>query len=643
MPLGLRPLYWLVLLLPVAACATATRSADNPTDRPAVRPTAFQPSILPFPVSDSTGPLELAFLGGFNAPRPQLVDVDGDGDLDLLVQEVTGSVALFERISLPRAERGEPAPSGVARGLPQFRFRTSRYADLDVGEWYRFADVDQDGDLDLLAEQPYSYIKYYRNDASPGSGPAPIPNFVLAADTLKDTDGQPIFSDRQNIPQLGDLDCNRRSDLLIGRLDGTVARYEAEPASGANAPAFRLVAHEFEGIRIVGQQGTIPGQMDPGAFRPGPSMHGANTMALADHDLDGDLDLFWGDFFEPGLLLLENTGTCPAPNFRGSPVQFPHGNPILTSGYNAPTFGQTKQPAATELVLGVLGGAFNPLRTSSENLYYLRSTPAGGWELESRRLLPMLDIGSESVPAAVDMDADGDLDLLLANKIDPGDLKTSRLYFIENTGSATRPAFTVRKPLALPPRFHYAPAFGDLDGDGRPDLILGQWAARLGWYRGTGAGFEPLDTAFVTITRGSNTVPALGDLDGDGDLDLMVGESSGWLNYYRNVGSKAGPQFALVSDEFGGIKVGRRSAPLLLDLDGDDDLDLLVGSELDGLVTFRNVGTRSTPRFERDSTPMPEVPALSAPAAGDFDADGDLDLVVGNVGGGVVYLERRTQ
>ena len=576
---------------------------------------SFRRLIAPFEVMDTAGrPLELPFHGGFNAPRPQLVDADGDGDLDLFLQEVTGSVALFVR-------------DGERDGLPRFVPRSSRYGDIDVGEWYRFADVDADGDLDLLAEQRFSYIKYYRNDG--GSGPS---RFVLAADTLRDVDGAPIYSDRQNIPQLGDLDCDRRSDLLIGRVDGTVARYEAEGSDDRGAPTFRLVANEFEGIRIIGQQGGP-------ALPVGPSMHGANTMALADHDGDRDLDLFWGDFFEAGLLLIANRGTCAEPNFRSPPVQFPVGNPLLTSGYNAPAFGDLTGDGLPDLVVGVLGGAFNPLRTSAENLYYLTRGQDSTWQVRTRRLLPVLDIGSESVPAIADLDGDGDLDLVLSNKLDPSDPQTSFVYRLENVGDTRHPRFRMRPPLGLGRRFHAAPAFADLDGDGRLDALLGQWGPRLAWYRGSATGFEPADSALVTITRGSNTVPALGDLDGDGDLDLLVGESSGWLNYYRNSGGARSPRFELVSDEFERIRLGRRSAPALVDLDGDGDLDLLVGSETDGLALFRNVGSRALARLVRDSTFHVDAPILTTPAAGDLDGDGDVDLVAGGAGGGMVYLE----
>jgi hypothetical protein len=603
----------------LAACAgTGRRQAGSGAGQTGGALPAFVRQVLPFPVADSTGrSMELAFLGGFNVPRPQLVDVDGDDDLDLFIQEHGNDVMLFLR-------------DGDADGLPRFVLRTMKYADLDVGEWYRFADVDLDGDLDLLSELPFSYIRYHRNDGARG-----VPRYVLAADTLRDVDGAPIFAERQNIAQLGDLDCNGRSDLLLGRLDGTITRYEAAGGDPTGVPRFELVAQEFEGIRIVG--GQMGGPMTPPG--PGATMHGANTMALADHDEDGDLDLFWGDFFEAGLLLIENAGSCEKPNFQRPPVQFPVTDPVLTSGYNAPAFGEVSRAGrGLELIIGVLGGAFNPTRTAADNLFYMERDPSTGWSIRTRHLLPVVDVGSESFPSLVDLDADGDLDLLLANKIDPVEQNTSLIYRFENTGSAAAPSLSMRGSLPISGRFHLAPAFGDLDGDGRTDMIVGQWGASLAWYRGAADGFTVADSAIVTISRGSNTIPALGDLDGDGDLDLLIGESSGYLNYYRNEGDRTAPRFALVSDSLDGIRPGRRSAPALADLDSDGDLDLLVGIDAGDVALYRNTGTRSVPRFVRDPGFTIRVPGHATPAVADLNGDGIPDLVIGTSGGGAVFF-----
>lgn len=584
----------------------------------------FDRRVDGFPVKDvADTPYELPLLGGLERPRPQLVDIDGDGDLDLFVQDRPGRMIFFERDG------------------NRWTWRTDRWQDLDVGEWSRLVDVDGDGKIDLLAESPYSYIRYYRNE-----GTKQAARMVLAADTLKDDTGAPVFADRQNIPQLADLDCNRQLDLFLGRVDGTVARYEMLPLGADRIPRFQLLSDRFENIQIIGGEATdngrpaLPGS--PGEAPQQPSLHGANTMAVVDIDQDGDLDILWGDFFEPGLLWIRNSGSCTAPSLRETPIPFPIGAPLATSGYNAPVAGDLDGDGDLDLLIGVIGGAYGPNKTSADNLYHLEQTTPGRWSTRSMRALGNLDIGSESSPALGDLDGDGDLDLLLGNKLEPGNPTQAALHLFTNDGTKTAPSFREAGVIPVGAGFHFAPALVDLDGDGDLDLVLGNWRDALQYYRNDGSRKAPnfvlADTALVKITRGSHTTPSFGDLDGDGDLDLVIGEASGTVNYYRNDGTKSAPKFTLVSDEWEGIKAGRRSVPRLVDLDGDGDLDLVIGNEAGQPAVYRNSGTKQSPQMSLEPSSA-DWPGFSAPLFADLDGDGKLDLLLGTASGGLVYLK----
>lgn len=197
----------------------------------------------------------------------------------------------------------------------------------------------------------------------------------------------------------------------------------------------------------------------------------------------------------------------------------------------------------------------------------------------------------------------------------------------------------------------------DLNGDGLLDLLLADVD-----YPGLTAlinGGDPEDALMVSQTEAfplaypvhlpSMPVPFFTDVNNDGVDDLIVspfdpnpmasvGKESVWL--YLNHGSNENPDFQIYTMSFlqdQMIDVGKGAYPEFTDWDGDGLLDLTV-KDFDGrLSVFKNVGTAQQPAFEQLPLEIDGGREWSARCYYDVDQDGLMDLVEGNLNGRLTY------
>ncbi|WP_420457192.1 FG-GAP-like repeat-containing protein [Rubrivirga sp.] len=618
-------------LLPLALLAVACAPLAAQT---------FTREATPFPITADGADVPIPFTGGFFEPRPALVDIDADGDADLVVNVGGAGLQVFRRDG------------------DEWVWQTDRLGGIEPGNWSTFGDLDGDGDLDLLTRGDPGRVRYWRNVGTPQQAA-----FEVGADLLRDAAGEPVNVEDSSIPALGDLDGDGDPDLFAGKADvGTITTYEHQGLDADGVPVFSFVTDRYQDIVIYEEnpqcQRTESGRTVPVVPERG-SMHGANAIALADLNADGAPELFWGDFFAPSLFYFLNEGTETEPVLTLASERFPVGQPLTSGGYNAPTYGDTDGDGDLDLVVGVQRGLCFQSQTAVSNLIAFENagTPsAPDLQLVTDRLIESLDLGSRSTAALADLDADGDLDLVLANEVDPDDTSRANLVRYENVGTAAVPSFRLADADWLGLAYDYgayAPVFGDLDGDGDLDLLVGGFNGRFAFLRNTGTAsapaYERVDDRFQGVDTGQYARGALADLDGDGDLDLLGGGSSGRVRLYRNQGTTALPVFGTApngapSDEDAAFqaaigipdRVGGDAAPALADLDGDGDLDLLLGTAEGAVLTFQNVGTPTAPQFA-PSEPIPSGRRRTTPAVGDLDGDGRPEVVAGTSAGGFLF------
>ncbi len=372
---------------------------------------------------------------------------------------------------------------------------------------------------------------------------------------------------------------------------------------------------------------------------------GARTApCLVDLDGDGDLDAVVGTGNR--FHLLENVGTSSVPTFA-APIGA--ANPLFDVtdfSFDTPTLVDVDGDGDLDMAAGEPNGKVRYLRNTGSS-----TSPAFVYIAPSDSPFGGIDVGSFAWPDLADLDADGDLDLVVGERY-------GTLPYFENTGSPTSPAYVARTGAANPfatfdVGYNSSPRLTDLDSDGDLDAVVGELSQELVYLENTGSSNAPAfalrtGTAnpFAGAAIGFYPAPDFADLDADGDLDLVVGTSIGTFVHLENTGSSSAPAFAgqpAPANPLSGVDLGQSSAPELLDLDGDLDLDLVVALGAANPRTFTNTGGTSAPAFvERTGAADPfasfDLDEADAAAFADLDGDGDAEVVFGGPAGTLRYL-----
>jgi hypothetical protein len=550
--------------------------------------------------------LENPWVGGLNASQFSKMDLNGDAVEDLIVFDRTSS-----KITTFLATKDSQGQF-LFKHAPYFE---SRFPKID--NWMRLVDYDGDGLKDLFVSTSLG-IKVYRQEKVGSSW-----SWVLASDAIytkgfsRNINLQVSGSD---IPAIVDIDGDGDLDILTFDFSGVyIELHQNMSMERFGSPDHLGSEQQPVYVRNGDCWGNFHKSENSGGFVLGADcnvvihpdrkiMHAGNTILLEDMDGDGIKDLLVGHVSDNYISFLKNDSKSIIGNFIEVNQRFPAKDPAQFHIFLSAFMEDVDFDGVKDLLVSTNVPASDHFLSDfkSSNWLYKNTGSATNpqYALVRKNFLQdqMLDVGENASPVFMDMDGDGDLDILIGTGGMPSESAfRGTIWYLKNTGSSQNPAYTLESEdfMGLKEKlngYNIRPQWADFNGDGVLDLGFSFISNKGLTYRyipNTGKKGQPvaLDLAnMVPIDLPSDIqltdAPYWHDGDRNGILDLLVGTAQGNLNYYLNTGTGIKPIFKLESSAFAGIGMnfeGRFLRVTVADVDMDGHADLIT-TDLRGKV-----------------------------------------------------------
>lgn len=604
----------------------------------------FQPK---FDVSLSVNgeSLSRAWEGGLNAAQFQSLDLNFDGEEDLVVyhrisREITTYLYLNGRY------QRSPAYDQV---FPE-----------DTRSLLLLKDFDCDGLKDLFTTTSLG-IKVYKNVSS-----AQEIRWSVAKDFLTFDGGSNIQMTPSDIPGLADVNGDGALDILTFRFGNANSIDFYLNTGECGSLEFTRSERRWGDFEECGCNDFVFGQACPTSNsvaqtnKPESITHiGGKTILLFDADNDGDQDLITSDETCETLYFMENIGD--AQNARMTQVNsYPLAEPAAFPFFPSAFFEDIDRDGLLDLLISTNAdeNIGNQISLTDHIKYYpnvgnenLPNFQSSSPFLQSE----MLDLGEETFPELTDLDGDGDLDLIVGQKgrvINEG--FRASLYLFENTGNPISPAFELVDDdfleLFSEAFVFIKPRFVDLDNDGDLDLTYQASIPAVGtqiYFRENQGNQAYAPALSLPINVDANDNPFWYDINDDGLPDLLLGKRFGSLSLFINEGNllfdTEQRAFAGLIDDFERLNLN----VIVEDLDGNGVDDLLT-TDLSGQVRayrgpvdedFLATNPISAIYFPTPAAITSSLGIQNALAFGDLFGSGLPTILLGSLKGGLLMLE----